>query len=187
LGSSAVGKNVGLNNMGQLLSSGVSTGLTSLVNKLTGDDKLNIDVKYNNYSFSDQVAQNSYNRNQVKIGLSRPFLNDKLIVEVGSTSDWGKPVSTTNSSNFNITGDFRIQYILPQTNGIRLNAFRTSDYDVTLDKDITRGGVGISFRKSFDGLYDLFHNPGKTLPLPPKISEPSDSGEKREKARGGTQ
>ena len=160
LANGSVAGTVALNNFGQLLSGQASAGITNLVNKLTGDDKLNVDVKYNTYNLNDLTPGSTYSRNSVKVGLSHPFLNDRLIVEVGSTSDWGRPASAANSTstNFNITGDFRLQYLLTQTNGLRLNAFRTSDYDVTAEKNITRGGVGISWRKSFDGLGEFFRS-----------------------------
>ncbi len=160
LPSDGLGNNAGSalgNNIGQYVSGQLSAGLTNLVTKMTGDKKLNVDVLYNTYNFNDQVQNSIYNRNTVKVGVSHPFLNDRLTVEVGSTSDWGRPVAANSTStNFNVTGDFRIQYNLSDKRNIRLNAFRTSDYDVTLDKDITRSGVGISWRKSFDQFYELF-------------------------------
>ncbi len=161
-GFGSVAGNVAVNNISQLVSGQASQGITNLVNKLLKDDKLNIDLNYNNYNYNDLTlgTNGNFNRNQVKVGVSHPFLNDKLIVEVGSTSDWGRPVSQTAANSvansFNITGDFRVQYILKQGTGLRLNAFRTSDYDVTLDKNIARGGVGISWRKSFDNLTEFF-------------------------------
>ncbi len=164
LASGGAASSLALNNVGQLLSNTASVGLTNLVNKLLGDNKLNVDVKYNNYSFTDQASvagSSGISRNTVKVGVSHPFLDDKLIVEVGSTSDWGRPTSTSTTTNFNITGDFRLQYLLNQTSGLRLNAFRTSDYDVIQDKDITRGGVGISWRKSFDGFGEFFESSKK--------------------------
>lgn len=160
LATGNVAGSVAVTNIGQLVSSTASLGLTQLVNKLIGDKKLSVDVKYNNYTFTDQ--QNiGISRNSVKVGVSHPFFDDRLNVEVGSTSDWGRPASSasaTNANSFNITGDFRIQYLLNRTNGLRLNAFRTSDYDVVQDKDITRGGVGISWRKSFDNFAEFFQS-----------------------------
>jgi hypothetical protein len=157
LGSSTVGASVLANNMTQVLTSSFSSGLTNAMNKLLGDKSLNIDIKYNNYNYYElgSVGTNNINRNQVKVGVSKPFFKDKLLVELGSTSDWGRPANQSSSSTFNITGDFRIQYILSQASGLRVNAFRTSDYDVTLEKDITRSGVGISWRKSFDNFQGL--------------------------------
>ncbi len=150
-----------INNFSQILSNTASTGLTNLVSKLVGDKQLNVDVKYNSYNLNTQSSQaaSAINRNVVKVGVSHPFLDDRLVVEVGSTSDWGRPSSTSTTNNFNITGDFRVQYILNQASGLRLNAFRTSDYDVTLDKNITRSGLGITWRKSFDKFSDLFIKP----------------------------
>ncbi len=144
-----------INNISQILSSSASTGLTNIMNKITGDKQLSIDVKYTNYNYNDQTL-GGINRNQVKFVASKNYFNDRLDVEVGSTSDWGRSTSAANTSNFNFTGDFRIQYKLSYTGGLRLNAFRTSDYDVTLDRDIQRNGVGISWRKSFDNFGDFF-------------------------------
>ena len=144
-----------INNIGQILSTTASSGITNILNKLTGDRQLNVDVRYINYNYSDQTSI-AANRSQVKVDVSKNLFKDRLIVEVGSTSDWGHPTSTSTSSSFNFTGDFRIQYLLSNGSPLRLNAFRTSDYDVTLDRDITRSGVGITWRKSFDNLSEFF-------------------------------
>ncbi len=144
-----------VNNISQIISNTASTGLTAIINKLTGDKDLNVAVKYTNYNYADQSL--SGNRNELKIGVNKSLFKDKLIVEVGSTSDWGRPTSASSSSNFNFTGDFRAQYKINKMGSLRLNAFRTSDYDVTLDRDIIRSGVGIAWKKSFDNLGDFFH------------------------------
>ncbi len=150
-----VAKSGVVNNFSQLLSSSMSTGLTGIINKLTHDKDLNIVVNYKNYNYSDQFG--GINRNQVKVDVNKSLINERLIVEVGSTSDWGRPTNTNATSSFNFTGDFRLQYKVTQTSNLRITAFRTSDYDVTLDKDIARGGVGVTWRKSFDNLGEFFH------------------------------
>ena len=155
LGGSTVATGA-INNIGQILSSTTSTALTGILNKLTGDKAVNVDVKYTNYNYSD-VAVGAVNRNEVKVGLNKTYFNDRLQVELGSTSDWGRPASASATSNFNFTGDFRLQYQLSQASNTRLSVFRTSDYDVTLDRDIVRSGMGISWHKSFDQFSDFFH------------------------------
>lgn len=142
-----------INNISQILSGSTSAALTNIISKL--DKNLNVDVRYTNYNYNDQTLGGA-NRSEVKLGVNRSYFNDRLLVEVGGTSDWGRPTSASSTSAFNLTGDFRIQYQLSQTSGLRLNAFRTSDYDVTLDRDIVRSGVGITWRKSFDRLSDFF-------------------------------
>jgi hypothetical protein len=145
-----------INNLSQVLSGTASTGLTNIVNKLTGEKQLNIDVRYNNYNYAD-ASGIAANRSQVKLDVSKNLFSDRLILEAGTTSDWGHPANTSTSSSFNFTGDFRIQYLLSHASPVRLNAFRTSDYDVTLDRDIIRSGLGITWRKSFDNFNEFFH------------------------------
>ncbi len=147
-----------INNVSQIISTTASTGLTNIVNKIIGDRNLNVAVKYTNYNYNsgDQVLIGNVNRNQLKLGVTKNYLNDRLTVSVGSTSDWGKPATTSAASTFNVAGDFRLQYQLSQTSNMRLNVFHTSDYDLTIDRNIQRSGVGISWRKSFDKLGEFF-------------------------------
>jgi len=157
-----------INNMSQIISGTASSQLTNIVNKILGNRDITIDVRYTNYNYSDNTTT-AANRNQVNLGISKNYFHDRLIVEVGGTSDWGRPASTSTTSSFNIAGDFRVQYLVNQAGGLRLNVFRTSDYDVTLDRDITRSGVGISWRKTFDGLDDFFH--GRNFSIKAKAIE----------------
>jgi hypothetical protein len=154
LGASALSGTV--NNISQIVSTTASTGLTNIVNKLLGNRNLNVAVKYTNYNYNDQATVGNVNRNQLKLGLTKNYLNNRLLVSVGSTSDWGRPASSSATTNFNIAGDFRFQYVLSEHSGLRLNAFQTSDYDLTRDQNILRRGVGISWRRSFDNLGEFF-------------------------------
>ena len=144
-----------INNVSQILSSSTSIALTKALNKITGDKRSNIDVKYTNYNVSDPSVA-AINRNEFKLGYNHSFLNNRLQVEVGGTSDWGHPTSQSAATNFDITGDFRIQYQVTEQSNVRANVFRTSDYDVTIDRTIIRSGVGLTWRKSFDRLGDFF-------------------------------
>lgn len=149
-----------INNMSEIISTTTSAQLTNIVNKLLGDPKLSIDLKYKNYNLSDGNT-NPLNRNEVKLGLRQNFLNDRLVVELGSAYDWGRPTaSNANNSNFNLLNNFRVQYLLNKEGRLRLNGFRTSDYDVLLDngRNITRAGVGISWRKTFDSFEEFIHS-----------------------------
>jgi len=154
LGQSAVSG--AINNVSQIISSTASTGLTQIVNHLIGDRNLNVNVKYNNYNYSDQSLQGNINRSQLKLGVTKNYLNDRLLVSVGSTSDWGKPASSGSATTFNVAGDFRLQYQLSQFSNLRFNVFHNSDYDLTIDRNIQRSGVGISWRKSFDNVGEFF-------------------------------
>lgn len=150
-----------VNNLSQILSTSTSQQLTNIVNKVLGDKRLSVEFKYKNYNLSDGSTNDILNRNEVKLGLRRNFFNDRLVVEVGSAYDWGRPTaSNTSASNFNILGDFRLQYLLTEGGRLRLNTFHTSNYDAlaatTNLRNISRTGIGISWRKSFDTIGDFF-------------------------------
>jgi hypothetical protein len=153
-GNSAVG--VAINNVSDIVSSTASSQLTNIVNKLLGNQNLSIDLKYKNYNLSDP-SNGGISRNEVSGTVTQNLLKDRLIVELGSTYDWGRPTSgNANASAFNLAGDFRIQWLLTDKGNLRLNLFRSSSYDVISDQRTARGGVGLSWKKSFDGLDEFF-------------------------------
>jgi hypothetical protein len=167
--------------------------LTNIVNKLLGDPKLSVDLKYKNYNVSDNALGSApLNRNEVKLGLRKNLLNDRLILEVGSAYDWGRPVSTAaTSSNFNLLNDFRIQLLLSKDGRLRLNGFRTTDYDVLTSANggnITRSGVGLSWRKTFDSFSEFLHSPKAYAAIQKHILEEQQKVDSNtlKKAIGGT-
>ncbi len=149
-----------INNMSDIISTTASSQLTGIVNKLLGDENLQIELKYKNYNLSDaSTTAGGLNRNEFRFGLRQNLFNDRVIVEVGSAYDWGRPNAAGNTtSNFNLAGDFRLQFLLTEDGRIRTNLFRTSNYDVLVDKNISRAGAGISWRKTFDNLEELLRS-----------------------------
>lgn len=160
------------NNVGEVLSSTFSSQLTNMMSKLLNDPSLAIELRYNSYSYTDGTSMNGLNRNEVSLGIKKNFLKDRLIVELGSAYDWGRPTSAnSNTGNLNLAGDFRAQYLLTEDGRVRLNAFNTTNYDVLNNGNLTRRGVGISYRRSFDNLGEFFNKGYK----PPTKQQLKDS------------
>jgi hypothetical protein len=150
-----------INNMSELISSTASSQLTNIVNKLLGDKTLQIELKYKNYNLSDPTIEGGINRNEFRFGLRQSLFKERVIVELGSAYDWGRPTggtSTAPTSNFNLAGDFRLQYLITEDGRLRFNLFRTSNYDVLVDKNVSRNGTGISWRKTFDNFDEFLHS-----------------------------
>lgn len=147
-----------INNVGEVISSTASSQLTNVANRLLRDKNLSIQLQYKTYSVSDAATLSPVNRNELKFGLKRNYFNDRLVLQLGSAYDWGRPTgNNTNSNNFNLAGDFRAQYLLTPDGRITLTGFRTSNYDVLVNDNISRTGVGITFRKSFDNFFEFIH------------------------------
>jgi hypothetical protein len=143
-----------ISNVSAIFSSTASSQLTNLVSRLTGDKDLSIDFKYNPYT----AELGTLNRNEVSLGFKKNLYNDRLSVEVGSSLDWGRSTGTAanNKSNFNPVGDFRAQYQLKEGSDLRLNVFQVRSYDVVSSGNVWRAGLGLSWKRSFNSLAELF-------------------------------
>jgi hypothetical protein len=152
-----------ISNISEMFSGTASSQLTNLISKLTGDKNLSFNLKYKTYNINDISSSggggdaNSGNlRNELSFGVSKNYFNDRLTLDVGSSLDWGRPTATSSKNNFNPVGDFRVQYQFKEGGNLRGYIFRTSNFDVLQQNNISRGGVGISWRKSFDNLEEFF-------------------------------
>ncbi len=144
-----------LNNISDVLSGTASSQLTNVISRLTGAEDLAVNVKYQNINNSTSTNTAGANRNEFSIGITKNYFDDRLNVELGSSLDWGRPTSQDDANNFNLVGDFRIQYLIREGGNLRANIFRASNYDVVIGRNINRGGFGLSWRKSFDSLEEL--------------------------------
>lgn len=149
-----------INNMTDIFSSVASSQLTNMANKLFKVQDLHVGVGYKNYNLStstDPASLSYLNRNEAKLNVRKNFLNNRLFVDVGGVYDWGRPATAGSKAySSNLAGDFRVQYLITPDGHIRFNIFRTSNYDALFQQNIARQGVGISYRKSFTNLRDLF-------------------------------
>ena len=150
-----------ISNVSEIFSGTASSQLTNLISKLTGDKDLSFNLKYKTYNIAEGASSGSDAgggslRNQLSFGVSKNYFNDRLTLDVGSSLDWGRPTATTAKNNFNPVGDFRVQYQFKEGGNLRGYIFRTSSFDVLQQGNISRGGVGISWRKSFDNLEEFF-------------------------------
>lgn len=149
-----------INNMTDIFSSVASSQLTNMANKLFKVQDLHVGVGYKNYNLSntaDPTTLSYLNRNEAKLNVRKNFLNNRLFVDVGGVYDWGRPATAgAKAYSSNLAGDFRVQYLITPDGHIRFNIFRTSNYDALFQQNIARQGVGISYRKSFSNLRDLF-------------------------------
>lgn len=179
-----------INNMSEIISTTASSQLTNIVNKLLGDKSLNIELKYKNYNLSDPTIEGGINRNELRFGIRQSLFKERVVVEIGSYYDWGRPTTnnTTASSALTLAGDFRVQYLVTEDGRFRLNGFRTSNFDVAVGQNVSRAGIGISWRKTFDNLQEFFHGVKYTQQKQQELNRSllnSDSTSAK-KADGGT-
>lgn len=154
-----------LNNVTDIVSSVASSQLTNWANKLFRVEDLHVGVRYKNYNLNNSLNNGGnpgsldyLNRNEAKLSVRKNFLNNRLLVDVGGVYDWGRPsqVNSGGSYTSNLAGDFMAQYLIRRDGRVRFNIFRTSNYDALFQQNISRQGVGISYRRSFNNVWELF-------------------------------
>lgn len=158
--NSNVAVNTGVSNVAEVISTFASSQLTNFTNKVLGIEDLWINLRYKNYNITDEVTSGNLhylNRNEAGVSVRKNFFNDRLVIDIGGVYDWGTGSRASNSNyTTNLTGDFRLDYLLTPDGKLRLNIFRNSSFDAISLQNIGRHGVGFTYRKSFNDIYELF-------------------------------
>ncbi|MDX1446023.1 translocation/assembly module TamB domain-containing protein, partial [Lishizhenia sp.] len=124
----------------------VSTQINSLIDKLNTGANIGVALD------RDQLTGD----NSVELGVSKEFLDDKLIVSTSFGVENNASSSATNTSN--IIGDVRVEYVLNEARTMRVNVYNESnDYSVIQDNNQGQftQGVGIHYQEDFQNLSDF--------------------------------
>ena len=153
---------LGINTISQLLTKEINKSITSLLNKVTGDNSLRFDVGssvYNSGNLLDPsgtgiaINANKIDRQRVNLKLGRSFLNDKIIINVGGDLDFNvRNTSTIQNGNFQWLPDLNVEFILTKNRKLRAIIFNRNSLDIngsSLGRR-NRQGVSISYRQDFD-------------------------------------
>lgn len=135
-----------------LISNALSSGLTNVFSEVTGLKNISLNMNYKTYSLS----QTQSNINQFNFGITANLFKERMLVDFGSNVDVDRSNTTGKGvSTVNIGGDFKAQYLVTDDGRLRINAYRTSNYNAE-GNSIMKGGMGLSYKKVFNSLRDLF-------------------------------
>jgi len=119
-------------------------------------DDLDFSINYRNYdqNTGEAIGDEAFleRRRELQLALSKRFLEDRITLNVGGNVDFGQENIQNESGNTFFGGDFSIEYAFTKSRRFRMKAFTTSDYDYFSQSNRTRAGVGVSYRKEFDGI-----------------------------------
>src|SRR5699024_3546029 len=139
----------------------VSSQLTGVLNNLFGDELNDLGVSfsldYNTYSAMGNQGGDIF-RNDVQFNMSKNLFNNRIQLQVGPSINWGRASTASNSNNSYFAGDFRLEYLINPSGQLRFVAFSRSNYNILLNHNLTRAGIGLSYSHQFDELKDLFIN-----------------------------
>lgn len=144
----------GLSSAGQWVSSQLSGVLNNLFGNTLQKWGLDFNLNYNAYSTTGEYG--ALQRNDVQFNLGKNIFNNRVRIEAGPSIDWGRGDNSSAANNSYFAGDFQFEYMITPDGHVRFIAFSRSNYDVLLDRNLTRGGIGISYNRSFNRLHEFF-------------------------------
>lgn len=162
-GSSGGIVNVARNNLNQAL----SDQLNVFSDRLLGDT--GFELNFGLDSYTDYGGQSPQTRTELDIAAQKNFLNDRLIINVGSEIDIeGR---NTNPQEENpLIGNVSVEYLITENGQLRIRGFRKNVYENVIDGQTIISGLAIIFTKEFNKFHELW------LPILTEENEENGAG-----------
>lgn len=94
-------------------------------------------------------------RTQLQLGVSKEFLNDRVVVQVGGNVELEGERARQNQAS-DIAGNVNIEYKLTPNGRYRLKGFRRIEYEDPMEGELTNTGIGFSYNRDFRRFRQLF-------------------------------
>ena len=148
------GADLAINTVSELLSNEMSKILTNVLGQVFNDRSLNVDISTNFYNSSqlvdgNVVASTNYDRFAVDFKLNKSYLNNRIVVNLGSNFDAG--IANTANSGVQFLPDISVEFVLTPNRRLRFIIFKKDNLDFSGRRN--RAGMSISWRRDYDRLF----------------------------------
>ncbi|MEO2127494.1 MAG: translocation/assembly module TamB domain-containing protein [Christiangramia sp.] len=135
------------------LNNALSDQLNMLSSRILGDSgvQLNFDVD----SFTDYQGETPEDRTQLNINAQKAFMEDRLVVQVGSEVDI-QGGNTPGQESSPLIGTVSIAYLLDEQGVWRIKGFRRNQFENVIDGQLIISGISLIFTKEFNKFKELF-------------------------------
>jgi hypothetical protein len=145
------GTDLAVNTISELVSREMGKILTNVIQQITGDQSLNVDVSTNWYNSASTLngtttSSGQYDRVNVNFSLNRTYFNNRVVVNLGS--DFDLSVRNTTSTGFQFLPDISVEFILTSNRRLRAILFKRDNLDIGGRRN--RAGASLSYRRDFD-------------------------------------
>lgn len=141
-GLATVGENAALKSVSSLIS--------AQLNRLAGRFIKGVDLTLGFESYR-AAGDNAATVAEVQLGLSKKLFDDRLTIKVGGNFNLeNSQQSSLEQGGYSaIAGDFVLEYKLTPQGNYLLKVFHESDYNILLNANTYKTGVGVVYRKSY--------------------------------------
>ncbi len=137
------------------LNDALSDQLNVFSDRLLGDTGFELNFGLESYTDYGPQGQNPQNRTELDISAQKSFLNDRLIVNVGSEID----IEGSNSSPGNhnpLIGNVSVEYLITENGQFRIRGFRKNVYENVIDGQTIVSGLALIFTREFNKFRELW-------------------------------
>jgi translocation and assembly module TamB len=142
---------------GALARSSVSQVLSGQLNNLSenllGDSGVELDFDMD--SFTDYQTGAPQDRTQLNVSARTRFMDDRLIVQVGSQIDIEGGSQQMDRGNA-LLGNVSIEYLLTENGRYRLRGFRRNSFESFIDGQLVVTGMSLIFNREFNHFRELW-------------------------------
>lgn len=131
--------------------SSVSRLLSSQLNRLSDQYIEGVELNFDLDSYKDYQSGQAQQRTDLNISLRKSFLDNRLVIEVGSQVG----VEGESSGRSQVLSDVKVEYLLTEDGRYRLEAFQENEYEGIIEGQVRITGLGILFSREFNHWQDL--------------------------------
>ncbi len=142
---------VAANTIGKILSNALTTTFSKFLQKALNDNTISTYFDVN--SSLDLKNTASQLQGAIKVGLTKTYLNNRLIISLGGNFDINNPYLA--NTNLLLTPDFTAEWLLSKDGKLRIVGFRRTNIDYTFGQR-NRQGISLAYKSDFDRFSDLF-------------------------------
>ncbi|HLU94194.1 MAG TPA: translocation/assembly module TamB domain-containing protein, partial [Membranihabitans sp.] len=135
------------------LNQALSDQLNIFSERLLGDT--GFELNFGLDSYTDYGGNNPQNRTELDIAARKSFLNERLIVHVGSQIDIEGGNSNPQENN-PIIGNVNVEYLITPNGQLRIRGFRKNVYENVIDGQTIVSGLALIFTKEFNKFHELW-------------------------------
>ncbi|MCP9200390.1 translocation/assembly module TamB domain-containing protein [Gramella sp. GC03-9] len=135
------------------LNDALSDQLNMLSSRILGESGVQLNFELD--SFTDYQGNTPEDRTQLDINAQKAFMEDRLIVEVGSEVDI-QGGNQPGQQGTPLIGNVSIAYLLDPNGTWRLKGFNRSQFENVIDGQIIVSGIALIFTKEFNEFKNIF-------------------------------
>lgn len=131
----------------------LSGQLNSLSDNVLGNSGIDLDFDLD--SFTDYQTGAPQDRTQLNVNASSRFMDDRLIVQVGSQIDIEGSSQNMDRGNA-LLGNVSVEYLLTENGRYRLRGFRKNQFESFIDGQLIVTGMSLIFNREFNKFQELW-------------------------------